>query len=123
VIPTWLEATVGDIWRSARLRTCPRCGAPVLAGLDAPVAALPVRADPTPLTVLGEAFALLDGRPTFDLSDAAGRKELTYRAPEQIGGPRKYPVLAAHRCGQSLHAFAEKRIERSRYVIPAQPPF
>jgi hypothetical protein len=87
------------------------------------VAGLPVRADPTPLTALGEAAALLNGRPTFDLSDVAGRKELTYRSRDQISAPRKYPVLAAHECGKSLHAFAQERPTRSRYVIPAEPPF
>jgi hypothetical protein len=123
MIPTWLAATVGDIWRSARLRQCPRCGAPVLAGLDAPVAGLPVRADPTPLTALGEAAALLAGRPTFDLTDIGGRKEITHRDVEQISGTRKYVVLAAHRCGQPLHQFAEKTTAKKRYVIPDEPPF
>jgi hypothetical protein len=123
MIPAWLEAAVGDVWRSARLRRCARCQAPILAGLDATMAAVAVRADPTPLTPLGEAAALLGGRATFDLSDVAGRKELTYRYCDQISGLRRYPVLAAHECGKSLHLFAEKRPVRSRYVIPAEPPF
>ncbi len=123
MIPTWLAATHGDIWRSARLRTCPRCGAPILAGLDASPAGLPVRADLTPLTTAGEAVALLSGRATFDLSDAAGRKELNHRQCEHIKGPRKYPVLAEHACGSPLDAFAERIPAKARYRIPEEVPF
>ena len=123
MIPSWLEATIGDIWRSARLRRCTRCGAPILAGLDAPRSALPVKADPTPLTPLGETVALLNRRSTYDLCDAGGRKELNYRDPFTIEGPRRYPVLAAHACGVSLAAFAEAIPVRVRYSIPDTPPF
>lgn len=123
MIPTRLEATIGDVWRSARLRTCPHCRAPILAGLDAPTAALPVRADPTPLTLLGETVALLNRRSTYDLLDAGGRKELNWRDAFAIEGARRYPVLAEHACGVSLAAFAETIPVRLRYSIPDVPPF
>ena len=123
MIPTWLANTLGDTHRSARLRRCTRCGAPILAGLDAPRAALPVRADPTPLTAVGETVALLNRRATFDLIDAGGRKELNWRDSMAISGTRRYPVLAEHACGVSLADFAEAIPVCARYLIPDSPPF
>lgn len=123
MIPTWLQTHIGDTWRTATLRTCPRCGAPILTGLDAPRAGYPVKTDPTPLTVLGETVALLSRRATFDLVTIGGRKELNWRDQIMIAGPRRYPVLAEHACGQSLTQFAEQIPQRPRYRIPEELPF
>jgi hypothetical protein len=124
MIPTWLQAHIGDTWRTACLRTCTRCGAPILAGLDAPRAGLPVKADPTPLNSLGETVALLSGQTTYDLVTVAGRKELNYRDQITIAAPRRHPVLAAHKCGMSYTAFAEPMpIRPTAYSLPAEPPF
>jgi hypothetical protein len=121
-IPAWLTPTHAVTSRAARLRTCPKCRRPVLVGLDAERAGMRVVADPTPITALGEAIALLSKRPTFDLI-GAGKKELNYRDSFAISGDRRYPVIAQHRCGELLDAFTETIPDKARYVIPDVCPF
>lgn len=123
MIPAWLERTIGDVHRAAGLKTCPRCGAPILVGLDADRAALTAHADITTVNAVGEALALLSGRPTYDLVNTGGRKELSYRDEWNISGPRKWPVLPEHRCGASLKAHVETIAPRFAYVSPNEPPF
>jgi hypothetical protein len=71
--------------------TTHRCGRIVF---DAIVEGLPVHADPTPLTPIGELAALLAGRRTYDLA----RRELWHRDRWRICR-REHPVVADHRCG------------------------
>jgi hypothetical protein len=74
-VPAWiLTQRAGEAFRSASLTRCRDCKAPILYGLDADMCALSVRADPTPLTPLGEALALIDGRATYSLVTADGRR-------------------------------------------------
>lgn len=123
MIPTWLAHRIGDTHRAAGLRTCPRCGAPILTGLDNDTAALTARADPTPLTPLGETLALLAGRPTYNLTTTSGRKELHRRDEWHIKGERRYPVIPAHKCGAPLTQHMDSSFRRARYVCPPEPPY
>jgi hypothetical protein len=102
MIPTWLLRRLEDAGRldadgtrrTVRTVTC-RCGAAVLAGLDADRCALAVLVDPAPVDVRGEALAVLAGRSTYDLHGL----ELDRRDVWRLAGPRRAPVLAEHRCG------------------------
>lgn len=123
MIPAWLAKTLGEHHRAARLRTCPRCGAPVLLGLDAERAGTRAAADPTPIDAMGEAMALINGRATFDLMKTGGRMELNWRDAFAIEGERRWPVVPAHSCGQPLGAFAVTIPAAKVYVIPDECPF
>lgn len=121
--PAWLQRIrAGEAWRAAALRLCTRCRKPIIVGLDADVCALTAKCDPTPLTQFGEAVALTQGRITYDLMSGNRRKELEPRNAEMIRRPRRHPVLAEHRCGQSLAAFAQALPERKRDLNDV-PPF
>ena len=75
------------------------CGRVVLTGLDADDVAMTAVVDPEPLDVLGECVALLTGRMTYDRADEGdGRPILWMRYPHHISEPRRWPVLAEHRC-------------------------
>ncbi len=123
MIPTWLAPTLGGTHRTARLRTCPHCQAPVLAGLDAERAGTRAVADLTPVNEMGEAIALINGRATFDLIKTGGRMELNWRDSFAIEGVRRYPVIPAHKCGQPLDVFMEAVPAKARYVVPDVCPF
>lgn len=123
MIPAWLQRVRGEAMRAARLHCCPRCGAAILSGLDDDNAARTAHADPTPITALGEAVALVAGRGTYDLMTVAGRKELWRRDEWHIGGKRKWPVIPDHECGKSLAAFGDDSWVRARYTSPEIPPF
>lgn len=121
-MPAWLAqhietatgAPVGS--RRARARSCRDCHAYVLAGQDNDITALDVRADPIPLSMVGEAIAQLDGRATYALRRRGSGVVLYRRDRWQIGrgarrddtgggGPgrfREFDVVADHVCGQPL---------------------
>jgi len=122
-IPAWLARRRGDAHRAAALRLCPSCQAPTLVGLDADVTAFTARADILPLNELGETIALLSGRPTYDLVTNGGRKELTRREEWNISGTRRYPVLAAHKCGVALNAYAAPVKHVARKAISHVPQY
>lgn len=122
-LPAWLQRTIGDTYRTVRLRTCPHCRTPVLAGLDADICAFSVRADLMPLTTFGEALALLAGRRTFDLIGGTQAKRLDIREEHNIRARRRYPVLPEHRCGQGLAAHCEPSPPQARRPIPEVPQF
>jgi hypothetical protein len=119
MIPAWLKRARDDgtAHRAVTLRLCPRCRAPVLTGLDAEWCAISTQCDPTPLTPLGEAVALLSGRQTYTLTPGRNRKELDYRDEWRIAKPTKNPVLAEHKCGAlNLSAFAAPPPERKATI-------
>jgi hypothetical protein len=108
--------------RAARPARCSTCHAKILTGPDSDTCALPTRADPAPLTNLGEATAILGGRGTYLLS----RKppELEYREPGHIARKPadQYHVVAEHRC--SAAPLPIRRIEKApRNSAPIDPPF
>lgn len=86
-----------------KAHSCRTCGAPIMAGLDHARVAMPARADPYPLSALGEATVLLGDRATYSLLWIAGHYELNYRTSWHIeGSPAGDPtreVLAQHECG------------------------
>jgi hypothetical protein len=106
-IPAWLtrhleatgKADTDHVKRRVQAGTCHGCQAPILTGLDAARAGYPSRVQPTPVSPLGEALAVAAGVPTYDLTDAGDRYELELRDPHTIPARRRWPVLAAHRCG------------------------
>ena len=93
--PPWLR---DRLTRNARPRRC-RCGAPLLVGLDGDVAALTAKADPVAISCHGEAAALLTGRATYDAVPVGKNVQLSPRWVWHIRAPRRYVVLAEHRCG------------------------
>jgi hypothetical protein len=125
MIPTWLQRSRSGATRATGIRLCPKCRAPILTGLDAEICAFTVRVDPTPITPLGEAIALLQGRATYNLADGPNRKELDLRDQWRITMPRKYPVLPEHRCGQPLDAFNEtiQHAKTKKYAMPNECPY
>ncbi|MFD9905608.1 hypothetical protein [Streptomyces sp. NPDC059063] len=82
-------------------RPCLRCGATTLvARTPDRVAALDIRADPTPLDPVAEILARLDGRLTWCLieHEHVGRR-LRWRDPWHIAAGRcPHTVIADHRC-------------------------
>ncbi len=123
-IPAWiLQERRGEAFRSACLQRCTKCRAPILYGLDADICALSVKTDPTPLTPLGEAIALLDGRRTFTLTEIAGRIEITTRDHWAIGGESPHPVIPEHKCNSRLDAHMQTTTRRVRYSVPAEPQY
>lgn len=101
---------------------CRQCRGQILTGLDEDDCAFRAAVDPTPLTALGEALALLARRRTYELRD----RRLFRRDRWQIAGRQagtQYLVLADHSCNSSplpsipLPA-PEKRKEATHAVAP-----
>lgn len=125
-IPTWLRRHLAEtgtmiegVTRRARIHTCRKCGAAVLRGFTEEPCSIATTCDPLPLSNLGEAMALLQGRMTFDLARRAGRLELDLREQDHIqGSPPESPgwyrarsdVVAAHRCHSEPLPTIESRI-------------
>lgn len=106
-IPPWLKQHLIDTgtWttdgttRKAKLQTH-TCGQLVLYGLDADTCAGTTTVDPLPLTPLGEAFALIQNRHTYDYRP--NTQELEHRDQHMIrqGFLNGIQVLAQHICEQ-----------------------
>ena len=114
--------------RAVRPRTCPGCGALALEALDAPICAVSVRIDPTPLGPVGEALARLTGRRTYHLHHAGGRHELDRRSAGHIAhapaGTTRGDVVAEHACGATpLPAIATHLRRNAPEELPDEPPF
>lgn len=84
----------------ARTERCPRCRQPVIRALVGHVAALDVRADPTPLDLAAELAARLDGRSAYCLSiQPYLPPRLLHRDRWHIQSGRcEHLVIADHRC-------------------------
>jgi hypothetical protein len=97
--PAWLDLSEPRSDR-ARPQRCRRCGAPILRALAGHIAALDVRADPTPLDPTAEILARLAGRLTWCLVETPHTPpRICWRTPEHIAGGRcTHPVLADHTC-------------------------
>jgi hypothetical protein len=74
------------VGRKAQLRKCPTCRADILRGLDDDTCALLVVVDPTPLSPLGEALALVEGRYTVTFRRDRGHLVLDLRDDFHIAG-------------------------------------
>jgi hypothetical protein len=130
-MPPWLRRQLeaagrldtDGVGRAASGASCRGCGAQVLQGLDDDTCALPAAVDPQPISVLGEAAAVLAGRDTYDLWGRA-RVELDYRDAVRIAWPRAWPVLAAHTCGAPpLPADPTVPRHARRPAVSDTPPF
>lgn len=83
---------------TARPGDCPRCGAAVLRARAGRTAALDVIADPTPVDLVGEIQARLDGRLTWRLiTTRLGVGRIVWRDPAEVPHHTQ-PVLRDHRC-------------------------
>ena len=114
---------------TAAIQACPRCRRHTL--IAAPYGC-PVRADPQNLTITGELAARLQNRLTFDIHiyGLPRRMHFEYRHLDRIKAPRKYPVVAEHRCGNELTLLtgpwdnsAEEILISYRKPQTDQPPF
>ena len=72
--------------RRARARTCEVCRRPVMRGITADWGGSTADCDPTPLTAIGEATALINGHRTYELRYLGDRYEIDRRTPERIHG-------------------------------------
>lgn len=96
------RADTDGVRRRARY-TRHRCGAPVLTGLDADVAGLPVACDVVDLDPASEAaWLVLAGLRTYTVHEYATGLQLNPRDPLRIGGVRQdRPVVGMHECGRA----------------------
>lgn len=108
--------TKDGVSRAVSARVCRRCSAPVLAAIAREGFA--ADADPEPLSPLGEALAVLTGRPTFALRRVRGRLELdlrdSFEMRHRAAGTGTYDVVAGHACGADP-------LPSARSVLPAPP--
>jgi hypothetical protein len=110
MMPTWLRRHLEQTGRldtdgcsrTIRAGHCPDCHTPTVRGLDSDICGMPVRCDTDVLDPVGELLAVAAGRITYDVTGPARRPQLDPRRPAHITGPRRYPVLAEHRCGHPL---------------------
>lgn len=133
--PTWLRdhlirtgaMTEKGVTRAVRSRHC-RCALVILTGLtDDRACALEAIVDPRPLTALGEALALLEGRYTVTLRNQAGRFVLDDRnsfaiAGAPAGSRMRQDVHAEHRCGRPLPPTAFGPSTFPTATAPSLPP-
>lgn len=98
---------VNSVGRNARGRRCRDCGDWVLAGLDGDRCAEAVHVDPTPLSALGEAMALIAGKGTYALRREGPAFRIDHRhrwaiAAKPAGTPgQRYDVVASHACSDT----------------------
>lgn len=89
--------------RAVRARQCRKCHKLVLTALDSDMCAGVAIVDPTPLSPLGEAAALILGRRTYFLWPRLDRLELDLRYDGAIAGrpagAGRYDVVGTHECG------------------------
>lgn len=97
--PPWLDTSEPQNDRT-RVQRCPRCHHPVLRALVGRVAALDIRADPTPLDLHTELAARLAGRQSWCLAISKwAPPRLLNRGAEHIaGGLCTHIVVASHIC-------------------------
>jgi hypothetical protein len=110
-MPEWLAQALRDkgiltdqgLTRTARIRTCPTCHVPTLAGIDD--TGLDTWNDLAELHATGEAHALLDHRRThwIHAGQLVHRDQWTIRA-RPAGHPTSPTVLPEHRCHQPIPA-------------------
>lgn len=126
--------TETGITRAAKPRRCKQCNQPIIVGLNDDQCAFETHADPQPLSALGEAIALLEGRTTIALANEGGRWVLHRRDDFQIRGrpagttPR-WDVLRTHTCGTptptgpTAAPSTHPSTTRERLPANAPPPF
>lgn len=103
-LPNWLKERIGTPTRGrgAKPARCIVCRADVLAGMNEDTSAFATITDPIPLSPLGEALALLDGRRTYRLARHNQGLALWVRTHWDIQGhpaSDENITLTDHKCG------------------------
>lgn len=132
---TWLRdhliraghMTEKGLTRRAKIRHCARCGLALLTGLDAEMCALEAACDPSPLSPLGEALALVEGRRTWALHSEGGRWVLDRRDEDEIASEPaashlRQDVLRQHRCESGAPTGQLTAPTTFPETTPPQPP-
>lgn len=131
-VPKWLKDRIGvpTRGRGCKATKCLVCQQSILAGLDEDQMAMPALVDPIPLSPLGEALALMDGRHTYKLARHKQGLALWRRTHFNI---RAHPaseetiVVADHKCGGPKFPAVEIQSlpARSKKGLPYddEPPF
>lgn len=133
--PWWArayETRTGSELRLAGDRLIPArhdCGAWILHGYDAPIAAVHVHLDPNPLTPALEAACVILAIPTYQLWGTPGRWFVTIRHQPGLARLGRVPpaddvvVLAAHQCGRPPLSAHQLRMTATTRPTPTEPPF
>jgi hypothetical protein len=126
--PTWLADRLGaPTRRGVTAERCRDCRAQILFGWDDDVAATRVAVEPTPLTPMGEAIALLGGRSSYTLKSRKAGLALWRRDHWQIAGIKspRIDIVATHKCGESLQLFQTASVFtiEGRVNYGERPPF
>ena len=104
-LPAWLKERIGTPGRrNTSSRRCRTCKAVTLTGLDEDRCAFQAVVDPTPLTPMGEALALLGGRRTYELRTSTTGLALWLRSKRHISAHKasdKCLVVADHECNSA----------------------
>ncbi|MFP3968615.1 hypothetical protein SMC26_40395 [Actinomadura fulvescens] len=108
---------------TVRPHRCPRCGAAILRGYDAEIAAILAVVDPLPIEdQADELAAILAGRTTYDLIGMRD-KALNPRDEYRIAH-RRHTILAAHRCPGPVPGDALDHTPPEQFAPDdAEPPF
>jgi hypothetical protein len=102
-LPKWLRESLGTPTRGrgAKAAKCIVCKADVIVGFDEDACARAVVVDPHPLSELGEALALIEGRRSYLLAVQGEGMALWVRDQWQIAGTGasdKVWVFTDHKC-------------------------
>lgn len=118
------RADTDGVRRRARYARC-GCGRPVLTGLDADVAGLPVACDVVDLDRAAEAVWLVVGRPTYTVYEFATGLQLGHRNVHHIAAAAQgRPVVGAHDCAREPPPSTAWRWDTPAPApIHAAPPF
>lgn len=106
-LPEWVIETVAartgidvrEASRKARATVCPTCSAHVIVGLDADMCAFTARADPTPLSRIGEVLALAAHRATYTYTGKPPRLDSRDKYAITRASAAEVIVLPEHVCG------------------------
>lgn len=118
--------------RRARAVACPSCRRGVMRGIDRAFGGKVVMAEPTPLSNLGEALALMAGRVTVELRWLGDRYEIDRRDHFRIrGSPAEthgIDILVVHECELSTgpplpHTDSTLSDDIRPVPLPDNPPF
>ena len=127
-LPAWLKDRIGaPTRRNAAARRCRTCKAATLTGLDEDLCAFQATVDPTPLTPLGEALALLGGRHTYELRRSVTGVALWRRTRRRISADiasEQCLVVADHECYSPPLPYVVVPASKKRKAISDDlPPF
>ncbi len=113
--------------RNIRNSTCPRCRRTTLRALDDDICAADVRADPIPLTPLGETLAHQQHIPTYLVHLTGQKLQLENRHTPTLPRPPGTDVIPEHRCNNTWPyrvTHTESQLPKpATHTTPTDPPF